>query len=66
VKAQLVVETLAFALDRKNLFLDGDLRLDVVVASEEVGSLNVDAQVGNIVRVILKVGQEHAPARESG
>jgi hypothetical protein len=65
VKAQLMIETLAFALGWENFFLDGDLRLDVVVAGEDVGSLDVDAQVGDLVRVILKVGQEHAPARGS-
>jgi hypothetical protein len=66
VKAQLVVETFAFALDRKDFFLDGDLGSDVVVASEDVGSLNVDAQVGDIAGVLLKVSQEHAPVRRGG
>ena len=63
VKAQLMVETFAFSLDGKDFLLNGDLRLDVVVASEDVGSLNVDAQVGDIVGISLEVSQEHAPAR---
>jgi hypothetical protein len=66
VKAQLMVETLAFALNGKHFFLDGDLRLDVIVASEDVGSLNVNAQMVDIVGVGLKVCQKHAPARSSG
>lgn len=56
VKAQLMIETLAFAMDWEKFFLNGDLRLDVIVASEDVGSLDVDTQVSDIVRVILKVG----------
>lgn len=59
-----MVETFTFALNGKDFFLNGDLRLDVVVASEDVGSLDVDAQVGDIVGISLEVGQKHAPIKK--
>ena len=65
VEAQLVVETLAFALNRKDFFLDSDLRLNVVVAGEDIGSLEVNAQMVDIVGIAFKVCQKQAPARSS-
>jgi len=61
VKAQLVVQTSAIGLDGKNFFLNSDLRLDIVVASEDIGSFDVDAQVVDLVGVVLKVCQKQAP-----
>lgn len=65
MEAQLVVETSAHALDGKNFFLDGDLRPDVVVASEDVRPLEVDAQMVDLVGEGLKVCQEQAPAKST-
>ena len=63
MKTQFMIETLASTLNGKDFFLNGDLRLDVVVASEDIGSFDVNAQMGDIAGIRLKVGQEHAPVR---
>lgn len=61
-----MVETSARALAGKNFFLESNLRPDVVVASEDIGSLEMDAQMVDLVGKGLKVCQEQAPARSCG
>lgn len=61
-----MVETLAFAFDSKHLFLDGDLGLDIVVASEEDVTPDVDTQMGNLLGKGLEGRQEETPGNGSG
>lgn len=58
-------ETLALAFDSKDLFVDVDLRLDIVVASEEDVALDVYTQVGDFLRKGLEGSQEETPEKEA-